>query len=121
MRNQPKYHLWKNAGYAIEGFFEVFRHETSFKIEVCLSLVVWIALFFVPMPLTAKAILGLSMLFILIAELANSAIERTVDLVTKERHTLAKHAKDAGAAMVLFTVIFTIVVWIVTLYSVYFA
>ncbi|WP_201353188.1 diacylglycerol kinase [Hydrogenimonas urashimensis] len=120
MRNQPKYSLFRNAGYAMEGFFEVFSHETSFKIEVILSVIVWVALPFVPMPLIAKAVLGLSMLLVLIAELANSAIERTVDLVTRERHTLAKHAKDAGATMVLFTVIFTIAVWLVTLYIVYF-
>ena len=119
MRNQPKYSIFKNARYAMEGFFEVFQHETSFKIEVILSIVVWIGLLFVPMPLIAKAILALSMLLVLIAELANSAIERVVDLVTREKHTLAKHAKDAGATMVLFTVIFTIVVWLVTLYIVY--
>jgi len=119
MRNQPRYSLFKNARYAMEGVAEVFRHETSFRIEVILSILVWIALPFVPMPLIAKAALGLSMLMVLIAELANSAIERVVDLVTRERHTLAKHAKDAGAAMVLLTVIFTIVVWIVTLCLVY--
>ncbi|WP_456452871.1 diacylglycerol kinase [Hydrogenimonas sp.] len=121
MRNQPKYSLFKNARYAVEGFFEVFAHETSFKIEVILSVAVWAGLLFVEMPLVAKAALGLSMLLVLIAELANSAIERVVDLVTKEKHTLAKHAKDAGATMVLFAVIFAAVVWLVTLYLVYFA
>ena len=120
MRNQPKYHLFKNARYAVEGFFEVFAHETSFRIEVVLSVIVWVGLLFVEMPLVAKAALGLSMLLVLIAELANSAIERVVDLVTQEKHTLAKHAKDAGATMVLFTVLFTIVTWLVTLYLVYF-
>jgi diacylglycerol kinase (ATP) len=120
VRNQPKYHLFKNARYAVEGFFEVFAHETSFRIEVVLSVIVWVGLLFVEMPLVAKAALGLSMLLVLIAELANSAIERVVDLVTQEKHTLAKHAKDAGATMVLFTVLFTIVTWLVTLYLVYF-
>jgi diacylglycerol kinase (ATP) len=121
VRNQPKYHLFHNARYAMEGLWEVLLHETSFKIEVLLSIVVWIGLIFMPMPLIAKAVLGLSLLFVLIAELANSAIERTVDLVTKEHHALAKHAKDAGAAMVLLSVLFAIVVWIVTLYLLYFS
>ena len=120
MRNQPRYALLKNARYALEGLREVFAQETSFRIEAALSLVVWIGLFFVQMPLIAKAALGLSMLLVLIAELANSAIERVVDLVTQERHPLAKHAKDAGAAMVLLSVVFAAVVWIVTLYLVYF-
>ncbi len=120
MRNQPKYHLFKNARYATEGLWEVFLHETSFRIEMFLSIVVWVGLVFMSIPLTAKAALGLSLLFVLIAELGNSAIERTVDLVTKEHHTLAKQAKDAGAAMVLLSLIFAIVVWVVTLYTLYF-
>ncbi|WP_457598427.1 diacylglycerol kinase [Hydrogenimonas sp.] len=121
MRNQPGYHLWKNANYAIDGFFEVLKNETSFKIEIAISVAVWIGLIFVPMPLVPKAVLGLSLFIVLIAELANSAIERVVDLATMEHHRLAKHAKDAGSAMVLFSVILTILIWIVTLYTLYFA
>lgn len=34
-------------------------------------------------------------------ELVNSALERTVDLVTEERHPLAKQAKDMAAGAVL--------------------
>ncbi len=34
-------------------------------------------------------------------ELINSALERTVDLVTEERHPLAKQAKDMAAGAVL--------------------
>ncbi len=119
MRNRPGYSLWKNANYAIDGFFEVLRNETAFKIEVAISVVVWIALIFIPMPFVAKAVLALSFFPVLISELANSAIERVVDLATLEHHKLAKYAKDAGSAMVLFSVIFTILIWIATLYALY--
>ncbi|WP_457594076.1 diacylglycerol kinase [Hydrogenimonas sp.] len=119
MRNRPGYSLWKNAGYALDGFAEVLRNETAFKIEVTIAVVVWICLIFVPLPLIAKAVLGLSFFPVLIAELANSAIERVVDLATLEHHKLAKYAKDAGSAMVLFSVIFTILIWISTLSILY--
>ncbi|MDS9201602.1 diacylglycerol kinase family protein [Streptococcus pneumoniae] len=33
--------------------------------------------------------------------MVNSALERTVDLVTRERHPLAKQAKDMAAGAVL--------------------
>jgi len=121
MINKPKYSIWKNANYAIEGFFEVLKNETSFKIEIAITIVVWIGLFFAPMPFIAKSILALSMFIVIIAELGNSAIERTVDLVTKKHHTLAKHAKDAGSAMVLFSVILTMLIWVVTIYIIYFS
>lgn len=40
-------------------------------------------------------------LALLAAEMGNSALERTVDLVTKEHHALAKAAKDLAAGAVL--------------------
>jgi len=78
---------------------------------VAISVIVWVSLLFIPMPFVAKAVLALSLFPVLISELANSAIERVVDLATLEHHKLAKYAKDAGSAMVLFSVIFTILVW----------
>jgi diacylglycerol kinase (ATP) len=119
MRNRPGYSLWRNANYAIDGFFEVLRNETAFKIEVSITVVVWICLIFVPIPSVAKAVLALSFFPVLISELANSAIERVVDLATLEHHKLAKYAKDAGSAMVLFSVFFTISIWVATLYALY--
>ncbi|WP_457596366.1 diacylglycerol kinase [Hydrogenimonas sp.] len=119
MRNQPRYHLFKNARYALEGFFEVLSQETSFRIEVAVSVTVWAVLPFLAMPFWAKALLGLSLFIVLIAELANSAIERVVDLVTAKRHPLAKAAKDAGATMVLFSLLLTFGIWAATLYHLY--
>jgi diacylglycerol kinase (ATP) len=34
MNNKPKYHLFKNTQYAIEGLIYVFKTETSFKLEL---------------------------------------------------------------------------------------
>ncbi len=119
MRNRPKYHLWKNANYAIDGFLEVLKNETAFKIEITVSLLTWTFLLFSSMPFVVKSILGLSLFIVLIAELTNSAIERVVDLATMEHHKLAKHAKDAGSAMVLFSLVLTASIWICTLYIFY--
>ena len=47
--------------------------------------------------------------------LANSAIERVVDLVTQDYHILAKQAKDVGATMVLLSLIVTTLIWLSTL------
>lgn len=44
------------------------------------------------------AVLILAIIVVLTAELLNTAIEATVDLVTKKFHPLAKVAKDCGAA-----------------------
>ncbi len=115
MRNQPRYTFFKNARYATEGLKEIFATETSFKIEAVLIAAVWIVLLFLPIAWWAKAILGLSPLLVLITEALNSAIERVVDLVTKEHHPLAKQAKDAGSAAVFLAIVLTAGIWIATI------
>jgi len=112
MRNRPKYSLVKNAKYAIDGLIESFINETSFKIEVIIFVILTPVIWFLPISLLSKAILQTSMFIPLIVELLNSAIERAIDLVTKEQHILAKFAKDAAAASVLLSLLFTMGIWI---------
>lgn len=50
-------------------------------------------------------------LLVVASELINTAIERTVDLVTSEEHELAREAKDAGSAFVAVTAIAAGVAW----------
>ncbi len=47
------------------------------------------------------ALLALSILFVLFAELVNTAVEAVVDLVSPQYHPLAKVAKDTAAGAVL--------------------
>lgn len=50
---------------------------------------------------------------VLAAEMANTAVESTVNLVTGEKHPEAKIAKDAGAGMVLITAAAAVVVGLI--------
>ncbi|WP_200763122.1 diacylglycerol kinase [Nitrosophilus alvini] len=112
---KPGYSLFSNAKYAIDGLKEVFLNETSFKIEVFLFVIMSVGLWFLPVGFTSKALLQVSLFFPLLVEILNSAIERVVDLASPEKNTLAKFAKDAGAAAVLISLVMTSLVWIFTL------
>ncbi len=112
MRNQPKYSLFKNARYAIDGVIECWKSETSFKIEVILFALFSTAFWLIPLHLLSKVILQTSLFIPLIVELLNSAIERVVDLASPNIHPLAKGAKDAGAAAVLLSLFLTLGIWI---------
>ena len=59
-------------------------------------------------------ILALGIL-VLAMELANTALEHTVDLISQERSELARKAKDAGSAAVAVTAIAAGVAWVVVL------
>ena len=54
-------------------------------------------------------------LLVLAAELFNTAVERTVDLVSLEKSELARLAKDAASAGVMVTAIATGVAWVAVL------
>ncbi|ADD66898.1 diacylglycerol kinase [Denitrovibrio acetiphilus DSM 12809] len=116
MLNKQKFGLIRNTSFAIQGLTEVFRNESSFKTEVYIFIVCQLVFFLLPVPMLAKAILSTSSFLPLFAELANSAIERNVDLVTMEFDEKAKAAKDAGSAMVFASFIITGVIWFWTAY-----
>lgn len=112
MNNKPKYTLFKNASYAIDGFIHAIKTETSFKLEIIIAFIILPAIYLLPFELIYKLILVITYFIIMIAELLNSALENVVDLVTTDIHPLAKSAKDIGATAVLFSVILHILCWI---------
>jgi diacylglycerol kinase (ATP) len=110
--NKPKYTLWNNARYAINGLIEVIKNESSFKLQLLVFFLMSAAAWLLPISTGYKMILNISLFIPIMAELANSSIERVVDLVTLEYHELAKRAKDAGAALVFISLIATGAVWL---------
>ncbi len=97
--------------YAIEGFIDIVKNETSFKWQLFMFFVMGMIAWILPISFSLSSILFLSLFIPILAEVANSAIERVVDLVTKEYHILAKQAKDVGATMVLVSLVLTALIW----------
>jgi len=119
MNNKPKYHLFKNTQYALEGFIHAFKTESSFKLELFASIFIFIGIYFIEVDLVYKLILSITAFLVLIVELLNSAVENVVDLVTKEIHPLAKSAKDIGATAVMFSIVLHLICWITIVYKFY--
>ena len=113
--NKPKYNFFKNTSYAIDGFIHAIKTETSFKIELILSIFIILAIVLLPLSLSSKLALFITGILVLIVELLNSAIENVVDLVTKDVHPLAKSAKDIGATSVMFAIGLHVVCWVIVL------
>ncbi|NPA50387.1 MAG: diacylglycerol kinase [Epsilonproteobacteria bacterium] len=115
MLNKPKFSIFKNISYSLNGAKWVLRSEKSFKIQLFVIFLIGVGLFFVPFSLRGKLILFFSTWIILIAEAFNSAIERVVDLVTSSYHPLAKEAKDIGSFGVLLSFILIFFIWIIVI------
>ncbi len=119
MRNQPKYNFLKNTSYALKGLVDLIKTETSFKIELIITIILLPVIVFIDTTLTNKALMFISLMGMLLAETINSAIERVVDLVTLEHHDMAGRAKDVGSAIVFLSIFVFIVTWIIVFLDVY--
>ncbi|MFA7092210.1 MAG: diacylglycerol kinase [Arcobacteraceae bacterium] len=117
MRNQPKYHFFKNTQYALAGLKDVIKTESSFKIELLIVLILLPVIILIETSLTNKLVMFITIMGMPLAETINSAIERVVDLVTLEHHAMAKRAKDVGSSIVFISIFIFIITWSTLLIS----
>ena len=116
--NKPTKHtLFKNTRFALNGLLEVTQNERSFRLQIILFVSGMVTAWILPISFIHSAVLSVALFIPLIAEVINSAVERTVDLVTLEHHELAKRAKDAGAAFVFLSLAMLSFIWALTLYN----
>jgi diacylglycerol kinase (ATP) len=99
------------AGYSWLGFKAAFRHEAAFRQELALVFILTPVALYFGSDISDKAILIASLVFILLVEILNSAIEAVVDRLGDERHELSGRAKDMGSAAVLLAFIITGLIW----------
>ena len=111
MAGRKKDPLYKSFGYAFQGIFTCIRKERNMKIHCMVAALVVIVGLILGISVTEWCIcLGL---FGMALELVNMAVEAVVDLVTEERHPLAKIAKDTAAGAVLIAAIMAAIVGLI--------
>ncbi len=107
--------LIKATRYSWQGLRWAFSNEEAFRQEIILSIFMIPAGFWLGENGVERALLIGSVLLVLAVELVNSAIEAVVDRFGGDIHKLSGHAKDAGSAAVLITLINVIVIWALVL------
>jgi diacylglycerol kinase (ATP) len=103
--------ILKAARWSLQGLVAAWRHESSFRLEVYLIVVLApLALWLGQGGLERALLLG-SMLLVLAAELLNSAIEAVIERYGPEFHELAGRAKDMGSAAVFVLMVNVVLCW----------
>lgn len=103
--------------FSLSGLRAAFRKEAAFRQDVYLCAILAVTACLLNVSGTQRALLLLPLFILLIAELLNSAMEWTVNLVTSNRHPFAKYAKDMGSAAVFCALINIAVVWALVLWG----
>ncbi len=102
--------------YSWKGFRSALTNETAFQQEFIALLFFGGLSFFLDVSAYERLAMIISLVFILIVEVLNSAIECIVDRVSTEPHTLSGRSKDYGSFAVLLSIFIAIAVWWVILY-----
>lgn len=96
--------------YAVQGIISALKTERNMKFHYLAALGVIIISLFLDLTRTEFMLMIFAITFVVTAEMINTAIERTVDLVVQEYNPIAKYVKDVSAGAVLISSINAVVV-----------
>jgi diacylglycerol kinase (ATP) len=99
MRTRPS--IIESFNYAIEGVVHVLRTQRNMRIHFVIAVAVLITAAAVGVSKIELIVLLLSITFVLVAEMINTAVEGTIDAATTSFDPMAKLAKDIAAGAVL--------------------
>jgi diacylglycerol kinase len=100
----------KNAFYGLKYCFVTQRNMV---IHAVVGLIVIVAGLLLKVTKGDLLFLLAAVIMVLVAEAFNTALEKTIDLYTRDRNHLARVAKDAAAGAVLLTTLFAVIVGLI--------
>ena len=105
--------VWSSISVAINGLRILFSTQRNARVHACAGLLLIGTHWVLPMNSAEWGVLLLCIGLVICLETMNTAVEITVNLVTRERHPLAGQAKDVAAGAVLLGVFVAIACWCV--------
>ena len=109
--------VWHALLNSLSGLRSALRHESAFRQESAMAIVLLPLAFWLGRSWQDAALLAGSAMLVLIVELLNSAIEATVDRVGLEPNELSGRAKDMGSAAVLLSLLLCGGIWSAALWQ----
>jgi diacylglycerol kinase (ATP) len=105
------------TGHSFDGLASAYRHESAFRQEFWLAIVLVPSAFWVGRSWVETVLLLGAVLLVLIVELLNSGIEAAIDRVSLDMHELSKRAKDLASAAVFLSLLLCGTVWSAALWQ----
>jgi diacylglycerol kinase (ATP) len=97
-------------GYSLAGL-KAGWHETAFRQEAILAVLMLPAAFWLGQSWLETAALAGTVVLVMVVELLNTGIESAIDRIGPEWHDLSKRAKDMGSAAVLLSLLLCAGTW----------
>ena len=106
------YNAFKNSLYGL--YYVLF--EKAFRIEIIISFfLIPLTLYYNHNPIKI-AIIMFAWFIVLITEIINTAIEKTIDRISNKKHILSKKAKDLGSAAVFLSIVNIFIIYFIMIF-----
>lgn len=115
-KNKGFTRVYMAAYYSYRGLLQAIKHEAAFQQEVLLALILVPVAFMVDVSKVERILLVAAIVFVMVVELLNTAVEAVVDRIGYEHHVLAGQAKDLGSAAVFVSIFLAIFIWVSILF-----
>lgn len=109
--------VWNASIWSIAGVRATWASEENFRQWALANLLSVLLAFSLDLSGLERAVIVGFGLLILVAELANTAIETVVDRISTEPHPLSRKAKDIGSATVALSALTALFVWLLILFG----
>ena len=106
----------RSLSHAYDGLVYAITQERNFRIELGVAFVVCVFIFIFRLKNWETIVLILMIMWVLIAELINTVLERVVDILKPRIHPYARLIKDLMAAMVLISSVVAVIVGLIVFY-----
>ena len=103
--------------YSMDGFKAAWQNEHAFRQEMLVTVIGTVTALSMKISAFEKLMLVAVLVFVLVVELINSALEAVVDRISLEPHPLSKNAKDLGSAAVALAIGIALAAWSVVLFN----
>ncbi|MBH0075798.1 MULTISPECIES: diacylglycerol kinase [unclassified Pseudoalteromonas] len=117
IKRQGLMRLIFTLSHSFNGLKWMSRFEAAFQQELVLFSLLGVFVWLQKIVLSDKLLLIASLLFVLFAELVNTAVEVVVDRIGSEYHELSGLAKDIASASVFIAMLITALIWWAVLWA----
>jgi len=105
--------LIKSFAFARNGIVTALKMERNLKVHYLIAIIVMLTGAYFKISQVEAMILIIIIVLVISLEMVNTAIERTIDLLTEKEHVYARIAKDVAAGAVLTAVIAAVIIGII--------
>lgn len=103
----------RSFNYAFAGFSHIWQNHQNIRFHIIAAIGALFLAYILKISYIEYLIVLITIFFVIICEMINTAIEEMTNLITKEHHREAMIAKDVAAAAIFLSAVFSVIVGLI--------